>query len=98
MNKEKQNRINRENMAKKRALLKANAKSGDREATKEYNDYLSYHRNKTAKSLSELRSQANNGDEAAIAKLDLKKHEGITNLIISFIRNKANADQLNELE
>lgn len=98
MNKEKQNKINRENMVKKRALLKANAKSGDREAIREYNDYLAYHRNKTAESLSELRSQANNGDKAAVARLDLKKHDGITNLIISFIKNKANTNQLDELE
>lgn len=95
--KKTQNRINRENMAKKRKLLKENAKKGDLKAVKEYNEYLSYHRDKTAQSLNELRSQANEGNASAISKLDSKKHAGITNIIISFIKNKASSDQLDEL-
>lgn len=95
--KEAQNRANRENMAKKRRMLKENAQKGDPEAKKEYNEYLSYHRDKTAQSLNKLRSQANEGDISAISKLDSKKHDGITSIITSFIKNTADSDQLDEL-
>lgn len=95
--KEAQNRANRENMAKKRRMLKENAQKGDPEAKREYSEYLSYHRDKTAQSLNKLRSQANEGDISAISKLDSKKHDGITNIITSFIKNTADSNQLDEL-
>lgn len=96
-NKEKHKATNRKNMAEKRRKLKEKAKNGDLKAVKEYSEYLSYHRNKTAQNLNKLRSRATKGDNSAISKLDSKKHDGITNIITSFIKNKASSDQLDKL-
>lgn len=95
--KEEHRKVNREQMAKKRAAIKEAAEKGDPEALKVIENERKYHQQYSRDHYQSLKTRADNGDQEAQDKLDAKKHNDYINATYLHIRNADN-ELLDKLE
>lgn len=96
--KEEHRRINRENMRKTNANRKAAALAGDEEVIASIQKDNEYHKEYNRKKRSDLKTRADKGDLEAKKELDKKDKASLLSFTFSFIENRADLKQLDELE
>lgn len=96
--KEEHRRINRENMRKTNANRKAAALAGDEAAIASIQKDNEYHKEYNRKRRSDLKTRADKGDLEAKKELDKKDKASLLSFTFSFIENRADLKQLDELE
>lgn len=95
--KEEHRKVNREQMAQKRAAIRKAAKQGDPEALKVIESERKYHQQYSREHYQSLKAKADNGDQEAQNKLETKKHNDYINASYLHIRNADN-ELLDKLE